>query len=314
MTNRPDATLLDIRLFVAAVEERSFTRAAIRENATQSGVSQHIRKLERRFGVDLFVRCGTHVVPTPAGQAYYRECLEVLRRYDIAQEVARSFAGDLSGEIRIGLMPTMTRSALAPALAVFTETYRNVHVRVIEAFSAALSQLVAAGELDFAVVPALQEREGVRSTRFLRTPEILVSGSHCRNRHLQPVRLADVAPLKLVLPGSANARRHSLAAYCQANQVTIARLIELDAMFGTIDFVERTDWSTILPGIMVVADIHRPGLTLNPITDPPLWLDLALIEPQRRSLSKPAHAFHSILLAESIRLNAEWQKAPVPGW
>ena len=36
----------DIRLFVAAYEERSFTAAARRENATQSGVSQHIRKLE----------------------------------------------------------------------------------------------------------------------------------------------------------------------------------------------------------------------------------------------------------------------------
>ena len=33
----------DIRMFVAAYEERSFTAAAKRENATQSGVSQHMR-------------------------------------------------------------------------------------------------------------------------------------------------------------------------------------------------------------------------------------------------------------------------------
>jgi DNA-binding transcriptional LysR family regulator len=39
-------SLRDIRLFIAAYEERSFTAAATRENATQSGVSQHIRKLE----------------------------------------------------------------------------------------------------------------------------------------------------------------------------------------------------------------------------------------------------------------------------
>ncbi len=40
----------DIRLFVAAFEERSFTAAARREGATQSGVSQHIRKLEEGLG------------------------------------------------------------------------------------------------------------------------------------------------------------------------------------------------------------------------------------------------------------------------
>ena len=49
-------SLRDIRLFIAVYEERSFTAAAKRENATQSGVSQHIRKIEDRFGVTLFTR------------------------------------------------------------------------------------------------------------------------------------------------------------------------------------------------------------------------------------------------------------------
>lgn len=49
-------SLRDIRIFVAAYEERSFTAAAVREHATQSGVSQHIRKLEEGFRVRLFSR------------------------------------------------------------------------------------------------------------------------------------------------------------------------------------------------------------------------------------------------------------------
>ena len=56
-------SLRDIRLFIAAYEERSFTAAAIRENATQSGVSQHIRKLEELhdLGVtqfNIYLMCG----------------------------------------------------------------------------------------------------------------------------------------------------------------------------------------------------------------------------------------------------------------
>ena len=55
-------SLRDIRIFVAAYEERSFTAAAIREHATQSGVSQHIRKLEEGFRVKLFSRDRKSVV------------------------------------------------------------------------------------------------------------------------------------------------------------------------------------------------------------------------------------------------------------
>ena len=103
----------DIQLFVAVYEERSFTAAAEREHATQSGVSQHIRKLEDRFGVKLFSRDRGTVAPTPAGDSYYRRCVELLRAYQAADSSVRSFAGGLTGEIAVGLMPTMTRCALA---------------------------------------------------------------------------------------------------------------------------------------------------------------------------------------------------------
>jgi DNA-binding transcriptional LysR family regulator len=43
-------SLRSIQVFVATYEERSFTAAAKREHATQSGVSQHVRKLEERLG------------------------------------------------------------------------------------------------------------------------------------------------------------------------------------------------------------------------------------------------------------------------
>src|ERR1700730_9619959 len=64
-------SLRDIRIFVAVYEERSFTAAAIREHATQSGVSQHIRKLEEGFRVKLFNREKGRVAPTPTADASY---------------------------------------------------------------------------------------------------------------------------------------------------------------------------------------------------------------------------------------------------
>src|ERR671928_415859 len=196
-------SLRDIRLFVAAYEERSFTAAAQRESATQSGVSQHIRNLEESFGVRLFLRDKGRVVPTPAGDSYYRRCIEVLRAHDAASRAVKSYAAGLEGEIVVGLMPTMTRCTLAPVLADFVERHPNIAVRVVEGYSASLTQMVRAGELDFAIVPAFPGGSGLKSRLFLRTPEVLVSRAGSPLPDGQ-VRLAGLGPLKLVLPSKAN--------------------------------------------------------------------------------------------------------------
>ena len=121
-------SLRQIRLFVAAYEEGSFTAAAHRENATQSGVSQHIHKLEAHFRAELFSRETGAIRPTPAGDLYYRYCIEILRVHEASRNEMKRFGSGLSGEIVVGLMPTMTRSVLGPALATFVSENPNAQV------------------------------------------------------------------------------------------------------------------------------------------------------------------------------------------
>jgi DNA-binding transcriptional LysR family regulator len=297
----------EIRLFVAAYEERSFTAAARRENATQSGVSQHIRKLEDGLAVKLFVRDKGRVVPTPAGDSYYRHCIQLLHTHVEAINAVRRHGDGLEGNIVIGLMPTMTRCALAPVLARFIERHPNVVVRVVEGYSAALTEQVLAGELAFAIVPAFTGAPGLKSRLFVRTPELLVASRRSPLTPLSPVRLADLAPLKLVVPSKANTRRHLIETYLASNGVAVARLLELDAMLGTLDFVARTDWVSILPALMMATEARSRVYTLNPIAGPPFALDLVLIEPSRRPMTAPAEAFLAMLEEESRRINRHWR-------
>src|SRR4051812_35824002 len=106
--------LRQIRAVIAVCEEGSFTRAAERENATQSGISQHVATVERVLGARLFERSPAGVAPTPAGLRYYRRCVEAVGMLETAREEARGLAGHVTGDLRIGLMPTFTRAVLAP--------------------------------------------------------------------------------------------------------------------------------------------------------------------------------------------------------
>jgi LysR family nitrogen assimilation transcriptional regulator len=302
------ATINDMRLFVAAYEERSFTAAAAREHATQSGVSQHVAKLERQFAVRLFERTKGNVTPTAAGDVFYERCLDVLRAHESASDALAAVAEGLSGEIRVGLMPTMTRAALAPALIAFQSEHPNVAVQIVEAYSGVLTREVRAGAYDFAVVPAFTGDAGVRVRPFLTTRETLVSRRGRNSRHMRPVRLSELGPLKIVLPGPDNTRRHTLETYFATHGVEVARTMELDAMMGTLGVVATSDWVSILPGIMMAGDDKGSTFAVQPIDDPPLSLDLVLIEPARRLMRRAAAAFVTALADETRRLNGPWNE------
>ncbi len=92
-----EIALRQIRAIIAVCEEGSFTAAAARENATQSGISQHVAAVERLLGVKLFERSARGVTPTPAGQRYYRRCIEAVGQIAKANAEVRAFAERVSG-------------------------------------------------------------------------------------------------------------------------------------------------------------------------------------------------------------------------
>lgn len=297
-------SLTDMSLFVAVYEERSITAAAEREHATQSGVSQHIRKLETALGVPLFLRDSGGMLPTPAAETYYRSCIELLRQYQNAARDVQQYKGELQGEVSVGLMATITRSALSPALTKFAEKHSNVRMRIVEAPSRLLAEQVHAGEMDFAVVPALLERAGLRRTFFLRTPEVLVSRPESGLKHLQPIQLAKIENLKLLLPSPRNIRRQAFERYFQDAGVRPTRELDLDVIFTMLDMVQNSDWRALLPAIMMVQEIQSGRLTINTLANPGLWFDFSCIEPLRKPLSPAAAAFLELLRTEADRLNA----------
>ena len=306
MTN---IALRQVRAVIAVCEEGSFTRAAERENATQSGISQHVASVERALGVKLFERSARGIVPTPAGLRYYKSCVEAVGRLEDANEAARRLGGLVAGDLRIGLMPTFTRAVLAPTLDDFVPRYPDVRLHVFEGYSGVLTEMVLADELDFAVVPAFEGRVGLKPRLLVRDREMLLSGAKRGLKPLAPVRLADCAPLKIVVPGPDNVRRRNLETYFQTHGVEIAALLEMDAMIGTLEFVARSDWVTVLPSLISVNDIGKGDLVVNPIVDPPLHAEFVVIQPARRTLSVPARLFLERFDAEVAHIHAIWDRA-----
>jgi LysR family nitrogen assimilation transcriptional regulator len=303
--------LRQVRAVIAVCEEGSFTRAAERENATQSGISQHVAAVERALGVKLFERAAGRVTATPAGLRYYKSCVEAVGALESAAEEARSRAGQVTGELRIGLMPTFTRAVLAPVLDDFVPRCPEVRLHIVEGYSGLLTQMVLDDALDFAVVPAYEGTTGLKSRLLVRDREMLLSGQRAGFKPLAPLRLADCKPLKIVVPGPDNIRRRNLETYFQTHGVEVEALLEMDAMIATLEFVARSDWVTILPSVISVNDIGRGELIVNPLVEPELHAEFVVIQPTRRTLTTQARLFLERFEAEVAHIHDVWDAAIV---
>lgn len=67
-----------LRSFCTLVEVGHFTRTAERLHMTQSGVSQHVRKLEEQLGAELLVRQGKQFSLSDAGERLYADAQGIL--------------------------------------------------------------------------------------------------------------------------------------------------------------------------------------------------------------------------------------------
>ncbi|MFV2033553.1 MAG: LysR family transcriptional regulator [Halocynthiibacter sp.] len=290
--------LRQLRFFVAVYEERSFTAAARRVHATQSGLSMQIKDMEKRLGLELFDRTSTGVTPTSAGEKIYSRASRVLREVSAIESDVQTLSGQVSGKVSVGMMPTFARAVMAPVLDRFTKLYPHVAIAVTEAYSPVLGDEVANGNLDMAVVPPGRIVPGLQTEHLDTDVEVFVTAPGTRRKNLSGIDLSKCKPLKLVLPGPDNVRREKIDTYLKTYGVPINAVMELDTMMATLDLVSKSDWTTILPGCLCLPDIDRMKRKLHPITRPPLTVDYALISSATQAKSPAAQLFADEMIRE----------------
>lgn len=125
------ANLNDLNAFVGVVEERSFTRAAVRLGVSQSALSQTIRGLEERLGVRLLNRSTRSVAPTEAGERLLARVQPALRQIDEGLSQLSELREKPAGTIRITADEFAVHHVLWPAIERFLPDYPDIRIELI---------------------------------------------------------------------------------------------------------------------------------------------------------------------------------------
>jgi len=181
-----------LRTFVAVVDGGGFTRAAERLHRTQSTVSQQLKRLEERLGTPVLARNTRSVALTERGELLLGYARRLLALNDEALSTLAETR--LQGRVRLGAAQEVADGGLTDVFARFSRLYPAVALEVRVDANLKLSEDVARGKLDLAVLfqePGRVHDGGTQCEVFEPLPLAWVAS--------QDLRLPTDGPLPLVL-------------------------------------------------------------------------------------------------------------------
>ncbi|AUT63184.1 LysR family transcriptional regulator [Paraburkholderia terrae] len=139
-----DGVSLDqLRTFIAAVDEGSFSAAGRSLRRTQSVVSQTLANLEGQTGIQLFDRSGRYPRLTAGGAALVNEARAVMRGMDGFKARARTLAGGLEPELSLAIDAFYPLERLSSVMRAFSVEFPETPLRLyVEALGGATKQIL----------------------------------------------------------------------------------------------------------------------------------------------------------------------------
>jgi len=283
--------------FIAVAERLSFSKAAEELHVAQPAISQQIRALESKLGVQLFDRVGKRVSLTDAGRALLPHARQILAAVEAAENEIRERTRLTRGTASLGAPPTVSTHLLPDQLTRFKRKYPGLEVTLRESGTETLLHLIEVGQLDLAIVAADRLPDMVESASFMEEEYMLaVSAQHPLSRAgRKSVRLSDLSTEAFILfPEGYRLREVTLTA-CRRAGFEPKVALDGGAMQSALEFVAAGLGVALMPELALEGrqDIHALG-----ISDQTLHRSLGLVWRKGHYLSPAARALREFIIAK----------------
>ncbi|OZI60761.1 LysR family transcriptional regulator [Bordetella genomosp. 11] len=157
-----------LKIFVAAVEEKSLSRAAERQSLVTSAASKRVADMERHLNRVLLHRHGRGVEPTPAGMLLYQRAKAILRSLHLAEAAVEGYAVDGMAKIRLASLPSPILVMLPSQIGRYLRANPQVSVDLLECYSDEIPRMVAEDRADIGIYHGRHPAPGVVSHPYIR--------------------------------------------------------------------------------------------------------------------------------------------------
>ena len=250
-------TMKQLQYLAALADTRHFGRAAERCHITQSTLSAGIRDLESVLGTKVAERSNRRVLITRIGEQIAEKTKALLRDAQEVMDLAKSGRSPMTGEMRLGVIPTIGPFYLPRVLPALRERFPELTIYLREERTAPLLDRLEDGELDAALI-ALPCDTGGLATDAILEDEFLFA---CDRTHALAdageVSLSAFAGERLLLLEEGHCLRgHALDA-CRMGDRTARAQFEASSLHTLVHMVAAGIGVTLIPRLAVDAHITR---------------------------------------------------------
>jgi DNA-binding transcriptional LysR family regulator len=263
--------LVTLRVFKAAVEERSLARAAERERLALSALSRRITDMEARLGAPLLRRHDRGVEPTAAGEVLLRHLGPLFDLLDRAFADVEAFAAGARGHVRLHANISAIAGFLPELLAGFLAANPGIEVSLEERFTADILHAVRTGAADLGLgsgtvrdAPPELQLIPWRKDRLV----AVLPADHPLAARSGPLRFAELAAEPFVGLSPAMALQQFYRRTAEAIGVLLRERVNVASFDGVRRMVEAGLGVAILPDTGAEPHAATMAITVRPLDEP----------------------------------------------
>lgn len=248
-------SLKQLKYLCALAEHRHFGKAANSCHVTQSTLSAAIAELESQLGVVIFERSKKSVLITPLGERLLQQARIVLGDVEDFVGLAKAHEEALSGEIRLGVIPTIGPFLLPPVLSALRKSHEKLRLYLKEDLSGALHRQLQQGELDLVVLAFPYPMPDMETLPIFRDDFLLCLPPGHSLEKFKQIKLQQLRGENLLLLQEGHCLRDHVLEACKLDSSETKLVYQGTSLHTLVQMVANGLGATLLPRLAAEADV-----------------------------------------------------------
>lgn len=273
-------TIIQLEYVLAVDTFRHFATAAEKCFVSQPTLSMQLQKLEEELGERIFDRSKQPVVPTQTGLKIIEQARNVLREFRKIPEIIKESKGEISGELRLGVIPTVAPYLLPLFITHFLYKYPRVNLVIEELVTDEIIKRLANDSIDAGIASTPLREPAICEIPLYYEPVVAyISTGHPLSGQ-DRISVTELAADDLWTLGEGHCFRNQAVNLCRKDDLQ-KQTGNLEYQNGSMEFLTRladlTGKITLLPEMATYGWSGEKQQAIRSIGDPAPVREISLI-------------------------------------
>ena len=284
-----------LKVFCDVVLHGSFSDAALKNDLTQSAVSQIVSQLEKRLGVQLIKRFPRPLEPTSLGRIYYDGCKGLVDQYTELEASIRSAHAEMAMTLHVAAIYSVGLSDMGQYVERFAACHPNAQVHIEYLHPDRVYEKVLEGTADFGLVSFPRKTRELTVLPWREEEMVVVCApKHPLARYLA-VKPPQLEGEKYVGFDKGLVIRREVDRFLRDQGVSVDVTLEFDNIENIKEAIEISAGLALLPEPTLRREVKAGTLAAVPLYGNGMVRPLGIISRRHRRLSSTAQWFIELL-------------------